>query len=269
MKEPLFEHLRKGRAGCPSDLALDRLIANELPAEQATRTREHAATCAACGEHLRLSRFEALPEVNAAVLLSRIRTRAAQPRVRWQRLREWLYRPGSERGTVLALVGAACVVALLVVGVRPPAGPPNGPQAGIRAKGGPLLHVHRLTKTGSQEVESGDPLAPGERIRFVVDLPQKGVVSILGIEQSGALYAAWPTEKRATAYPLTAGRGQILPGAVALDDSPGRETLYLILCPDRDPPHRCQSRGAKEPPRCQEGCILSPFVLNKIVGPGP
>jgi hypothetical protein len=262
MKEPLFHHLRAGRSGCPSDFVLDRLVAEELPEAQAARTREHLATCAACTEHVQNSRFDALPQVNAAALLSRVRAAASE---RPKRLRDRLrgFWPG--RMTMLTLSGAASLaVLLLMVYVRPFG---DGPVAGtgfsgLRAKGGLSLHVHRMVHGDSQEVLSGVALFPGERLRFSIDLPREGYVTILGIESGGGMYTAWPTagsvpERR------PAGRGQILPGAVALDDAPGQETLYLVLCPATGEPPRCQPGGGQKPPRCPAGCGMTPFVIDK------
>ena len=68
---------------------------------------------------------------------------------------------------------------------------------------------------------------------------------------------------------LQAGEGLQLPGAVALDDSLGRETLYLVHCPANVEP-RCSapavgpgSDAAPASPACPAGCSLTAFVLNK------
>lgn len=278
MNKRLFENLRADRTGCPSDLHLDRLIADELSPEQAARAREHLGACPACEEHVRAARFDAMPQVDAAALLSRIRARAGEPRSLFNtstrslagRLTAALHRWARPSG-FLTLAGVAGVVAVLIVGSHPPTGTPAHP-AGFRDKGGPTLRVHRMVGDGSEEVLSGARLAAGERLRFIVDLPRDGYTTIVGVEERGGLYRAWPTGTKATAEWQKAGRGQVLPGAVALDDAPGKETLYLVLCaaaPASPPPPPCQSRGPDQPPRCQDGCQLTPFVLNKASPKGP
>ena len=58
-----------------------------------------------------------------------------------------------------------------------------------------------------------------------------------------------------------AGNGQELPGAVSLDSSPGKETLYLVHCPDSSEAPRCTTTGASSRPQCPKGCALIPFVI--------
>ncbi len=254
MNEDLLQRLRAGRAECPSDLLLDRLAAGELPAAQAAQLQAHTGTCPACAAHMKEARFDALP-VDAAALLARIRRGMDRPSL-WQRLLgSWAL-----RAPVLAVAGA-CLV-LVLIGRPTPHPGPIAEDPGTRAKGGAILHVHRMLSAGSEEVLSGARLAPGDRLRFVVDLPRPGYVAILGVEEGGGLYAAWPTDGT-TPQARPAGSGQALPGAVALDETPGTETLYLVHCPGAAAPPRCQARGGRKPPLCPEGCALSPFVIHK------
>lgn len=263
-----FHAARAGRAECPSHYLLDCLAADELPMAQAATVRAHAAQCAACGADLEAS----LPP-SAHELLQRLRAQAPQlaanappeRRSRARRAAVWL-------GAPLALA-AACALVLLLPLRRPPedaAGPEPGRGAEdvVRAKGGAAqaLHVHRLVDGRSEEVASGVRLAPGARLRFVVDLPAAGTVAVVGVESGGALYPAWPLQGEDPRR--LAGSGQALPGAVALDQVPGRETLYLVHCPGADgAAPRCTAAGASAPPACPRGCALSAFVIDK--GPEP
>lgn len=257
MREPLFSGLRRGRDDCPSDYQLDRLSADELGPQDAARVRAHVESCAACARHLAESRFDAFPQLHSGALLGRIHERAAAPRGLLPRLAGWL-KALQRPALALSALGAA---ALAVMVLRPTE--TGGPE-GVRLKGGMVLHVHRLQGEHSQEVLSGTALSPGERLRFVVDLPREGYVAVVGVDGQGALYGAWPT---AAARPgagqrRPAGQGQVLPGAVALDDAPGRETLYLVACRAAEDAARCAARGDKDP-QCPEGCALSPFVIVK------
>lgn len=276
----LFTGLRAGGAACPSDLVLDRLSAGELPGDQEQRTRAHVATCEHCTARMKETRFDAFPEVDAGALLERIRKGAATPEdpkapkdasdglptpITAHRRFRFLRAPA-----VATLALAACLALFFVM--RPASdgtGETDGPDV-IRLKGGRVLHVYRMTETGSEEILSGTRLAPGERIRFVVDLPSEGRVLIVGREQSGALYTAWPLGPAdAGQMQRPAGPGQALPGAVALDDKPGKETLFLVHCPTatgspqaRIQPY-CTPRGPDAAPACPPECALSPFVLDK------
>jgi hypothetical protein len=116
-------------------------------------------------------------------------------------------------------------------------------------------------------VASGETFHPGDRLRFVVDLPFSGHVNVLGVEASGKLYVAWPIAENVPTL-REVGMLQELPGALGLDASSGREMLYLVECPVAvgPPAIACQVKslpGASAPLVCPSGCLLTPFVLHK------
>ncbi|XXF79966.1 zf-HC2 domain-containing protein [Myxococcaceae bacterium GXIMD 01537] len=250
-----LESLRAGGPDCPSDLALDRLHAGELPPEQAQMLERHAEGCAACGPRLaeRKAGFAGIEGVDPRAMLARIRTGLDErPRPSFTgRIAE-----GARRLLVPAAALAVAGLAVMVLSPRDVDGPRT------RFKGGPVLHVFRLVGERPVEAGSGDAFAPGDRLRFVVDLPSEGDVAVLGVESSGTLYTAWPLDP-ATPTHLAAGTGVELPGAVALDAQPGRETLYLVHCPSAPGPTGCASAGPGAAPQCPAGCVSTPFVLNK------
>ena len=98
----------------------------------------------------------------------------------------------------------------------------------------------------------------------MVDLDRRGQVHVLGVESSGALYVAWPQVPQSPVI-YDAGKAQALPGAVDLDHSVGRESLYLVSCPESvgSPAVVCKSNGPATAPSCPPGCSQSVFVLNK------
>jgi hypothetical protein len=197
--------------------------------------------------------FDGLESVDPRAMLAGIRTRLAEPErpALISRLSDWARRL---LGPAAALAVAA--VALLVVTHRP-VEPPR-----TRLKGSLALHVFRLVDGRSMEASSGDSFSPGDRIRFVIDLPTEGQVAVFGVEASGALYKAWPlTAGLPTRF--AAGMGLELPGAVSLDAKPGRETLYLVQCPPEAGSPSCTSAGPGARPMCSEGCLSTPFVLDK------
>ena len=253
MSPPDFAALRTGRPECPSDLALDRLHAGELPREQALETERHVAGCAECGARMseRRAGFGAIEGVDPRVMLARIRTGLDTPAPLSHRLLGWM----RHQLAPLAVVAAAAVTLLVVTReqVRPPA---------TRQKGSLALHVFRLAGDHAEEVVSGSSFRPGDRLRFVVDLPAKGFVTVLGVESSGALYTAWPLEPgQGTRF--EAGSGIALSGAVSLDAQPGREMLHLVLCPVEVGSPRCTSKGAGAAPECPAGCVTTPFIMDK------
>jgi hypothetical protein len=242
-----LETLREGRPGCPSDLLLDRLVAGELAGVAAHHAQAHLEVCQGCERRVGLRRrgFAAFADVS----FSEERLRAGIER----RLAARTGRPSWwRRWTVpfeLALVAAA---ALVVIRAEP--------AQTVRAKGGLGLHVHRMRGEASEEMASGDRFAPGDRLRFAVDLPARGLVTIAGVESGGRWYQAWPAGAGAAALP--AGSGQLLSGAVSLDGSRGREALYLIHCREQ-PARPCTFGGPGAPALCPAGCTASTFVLEK------
>lgn len=275
MSEHNFQQLRSGQAGCPSDLMLDRLHAGELAPAAADGLTSHLASCAECRSRMESRRagFAAFAGAEPERMLAGIRKRLEEPERTPARTlspisssRRWL----RSAGFAMAPLAAAAAILLFVVLRRGPVDPvgialpdgPSGPE--VRLKGGLALRVFRLAGERSQPVLSGEHLSPGDRLRFVVDLPKKGQVTIVGIEKIGTLYTAWPLGAEAEAARLRpAGGGQELPGAVALDESLGQELLYLVHCPDETAPPRCTSQGASEAPSCPAGCALQKFVINK------
>lgn len=270
-----FARLRAGDPGCPSDLMLDRLAVEELRGAAAEPVRAHLTTCAACTARMAQRSFAAFPQVDERVMLAAIRRGAFEPRTWRERAGRWLAGLGTARAPLALAAGLGSLLLLL----RPPA--PLGGDLGrtgdeqpqsrgdardpdsVRQKGGLMLRVYRQVGEGSEEVPSGGRFAPGDVLRFVVDLPSEGHISVLGVEQGGALYTAWPrpSQKESTRRPL--GAGQRLPGAVSLDSSTGPETLYLVHCTVAAGPPACRAAQGSAPPACQPGCALSPFVVNK------
>jgi hypothetical protein len=242
------------RPECPSDFALDRLHAGELPQEAALEFERHVAGCADCGARMaeRRAGFDAIEGVDPRVMLSRIRTGLDTPAPLPQRLLTWTRR----QFTPLA-VAVTAALALVVVTNRQLVEPP-----GTRLKGSLTLHVFRFSGDHAEEVISGSTFAPGDRLRFVVDLPAEGHVSVLGVESSGTLYTAWPLNAESQTR-FAEGKGIELSGAVSLDAQPGRELLYLVHCPTQVGPPDCTSGGAGAAPVCPAGCVSTPFILEK------
>lgn len=252
MSPPDFVTLRAGRPECPSDFALDRLHSGELPPAEARETEQHVAGCAGCGARLaeRQAGFGAIDGVDPRAMLARIRTGLDAPAQAplSERLSGWTRRLLAP----MALVAAAVVLMVVV----------PGQERGTRLKGALALHVFRLTGDHAEEVVSGETFAPGDRIRFRVDVPEEGHVVILGVEASGTLYTAWPLAPGVQTR-FEEGNGIELPGAVSLDAQPGREILHLVHCPLEVGPPECTSGGAGEKPVCPAGCVLTSFIMEK------
>lgn len=255
-----FASLRAGGANCPSDLALDRMHAGELTGEAKTHIESHLRDCPICPQRLaeRATGFDAFPQLDARPVLAAVHRRIAEE----SSASESRF---SLKKLLAVLIPAAALGAVAVITVI--GGSPHAPLSqgdGVREKGNAALHVYRQQGERSIEMLSGDTFSPGDHIRFAVDLPTRSYIGVLGVEASGALYVAWPQDDKAMTL-LDAGKGQQLPGAVVLDEKPGRETLYLVACrePLGAPGLVCKSAGPAAAPSCPLGCTLSPFGLQK------
>jgi hypothetical protein len=232
-------------ADCPSDYALDQYRVQLLAPDALARIERHLPQCPGCQTRLEYmtAGFDAEPDLDPRRILASARRKAADvPAPWWQRLSLWV--------PVLAVGGAA---ALLLM--AQPTGPGLEPSIGegLRAKGGLALHVIRAD---SQEALSGATFTAGERVRFKVDLPSAGQLTIIGIEANGQAYPVWPLTPNPRQTP--AGDAQLLSGAFAFDAASGTETLHLTLCSTAA---RCVVNGGQL--ACPDTCLATPFTVVK------
>lgn len=277
-----LERMRPTAAGCPDELLLDELHHGELSAQRAEELQRHVAGCSDCQRRMELRRaaFDAFPQVDARRLAAATHMRVvqdahardAQPRWSWGGLRKllWMATPAMAVAAVAIVVITRPHTGTLgrVDGTSTATGVGQEPGDTVREKGGLQLHVLRQQADGAQSAQSGDMFHAGDRVRFVIDLPAPGHVNVLGVEADGGMYVAWPSAP-GVATLRDAGRAQVLPGAVELDGRPGRETLYLVRCPQAAgvPATQCRvstgSSGGMGQLGCPPGCSTTAFVLNK------
>lgn len=202
----------QGTGGCLSDLALDRLLAGELAGTlERAQAQEHLRGCAGCAAR-KLALVEDARRFQDEVDAGGWRPAPIEePR---RRLFGW------GKGLSWGLAGACAVLAAIAF---LPQGPPAS--GGLRSKGGGSLSL--IARTGDGVVERvlpGDELAPGDAIRFEVTAHEAAILSILGIDASGAV----TPYVRETA--LEAGAGQVLPGSILLDETLGPERIVAYFC---------------------------------------
>jgi len=218
---------------CPSELGLDRFEHGE-----ARELGAHVEGCAACQSRL-TARREAYAAIDAAAHVRAVHLRLAEPpRRRWR-----------------FLLALAPVAAALLIAVQPS-------QDGLRSKGAVSLSVFKERAGTVSRAESGEPFAPGDKLRFRLDLAADAEVMILGVEASGRVYDVFPaTQDNLRSSPVAAGAERVLPGAVELDASIGREVLHLVACPR--PFARAEVEVGAEGVEVPAGCVSRPFVLEK------
>ncbi len=261
--KPIPEH--------PSDYRLDQLYLGELQAEDDREVREHLAQCLHCKKRrkLRDGGLAAFPEVDPEALLRRVQLAAASKgqalaRNRGQRrLSFWAF---------LAPPVLAAAALLLFVGLREDRSVDM--DTGIRTKGGLALRVFRQDMPVAKELLSGQDLAKGDTIGFVVHLPTelsaKGDLQaiLLSVEEQGG--------KRSTYFP-SGGHSSVnlildsegaLPVATKLDSYLGMETLLLVVCPQPFVLETLMispdSHGVSQVMNLAEGCHQSRFRMHKL-----
>jgi hypothetical protein len=213
-KIPTFALERTAEPTCPSDLVLDRFLAGELTGAEREPIVAHLAACAACAARraeLEQDRDRFPNEVFVSGLAARsLRTARSRKPLVW--------------GGLSALAAAAAVAFLVL---PTPDGPPDAGPA-IRSKGGDSLAVFASRGGAVEPLLPGDPLAPGDAIRFEVAAPTRSWVLVLGLDAAGVVtaYAAGDGE----GVPLAAGAATVLPGSIVLDETGGAERLVALFC---------------------------------------
>lgn len=198
---------------------LERYLADALAPE--VRARLEARLADSPEDRARLAELRA---DSAAFLLQH------PPGVLVSRFQEQPRRAGWWRWPALLVPALAAGLAALWL-LQPPVDPPDvNPPDGdppYTIKGSDVVLVlHRRAGEGSAPVTPAQLLAPGDAIRFELKAPAPGFVAVLGKDARGTISVYYPfggttAEAYDTGQPL-------LSGAIALDDTLGREDLYAL-----------------------------------------
>jgi len=252
---------------CLSDLTLDRLVGGEIIAHDELGAIEaHLSACALCSR--RRSEIEVAPvQLPDRGWLDKLH--AAPPARR---------RPLVVASGAFALAAAAALLLVVRPATLSPA-PGEGagdatPAAGVgatersastRLKGSALaLDLFVRRGDGPAEPVFGDvPLRAVDAIRFRVRAPEDGYLAVIGLDGEGKVSRYAPSGG-AAAEPFAAGE-RALDGSVILDDAPGEEKVFALLCPDAASAETsvaaaratlaaagAQSRVARLPGACQQ-----------------
>lgn len=216
----------------PSERAVDAYVAGDAEPDERAAVEGWMALDPANAAivEARRSGFAAFPEARPDAMLARIRQgldaaevaerEAAAPppqRLRWPR---WL---AAGAGLI-----AAAAAALIWVD-RPPVD--DGVDA-VQVKGSLALRVFRARGDAVVELGAGDAARAHDRLRFRPEgVPPGGHLLVAGVEADGDVFAYFPPDGRAVAAETARGDDGALPGAAVLDDSEGREHIWLVWCP--------------------------------------
>ena len=250
---------------CPSEAVLDAYELGEL---RDRRQSAHIDSCRVCQAKLaaRTAAFLAMPRRDEIVRAVHVAV-ASSGRVHTPGRRPWFggaARSGPWRGWI---AGAAAAAAVWLAFSAMPDGASyrasDRGREGVRLKGTVGLSVYVERNGHVERAASGDRFRPGERLRFEVDLPKDAEVMIIGREASGRVYPVFPTGPDVVrSRPYRVGTDQILPGAVVLDDSRGKETLYLVTCDAPFDSRQIKVSDARVV--TPTGCLTTRLVLDKV-----
>ena len=206
-------------AGCLSDLALDRIAAEDEP-----RRNAHLDGCERCRSRLGLfAAVGAAPVARRTLESASARAAKRQP---WPFVR-----------LPLAIAGACAAAALVFLAVRPT---PPRPSDEVRIKGTSVAFFRQRGGEVTHGV-SGESFLPGDALRFVVSSGSPGYFFLVGVEPSGNVVAYHPYGGTKSAE-IAVGREIALPGSLVLDESKGVEYFGGLF--SREPLRLEEIRGA-------------------------
>jgi hypothetical protein len=188
------------------DALLERYLADALPAE--AKSRLESTLASSPEDQARLAELRA---DSAAFLLQH------PPGPLVARFQEDSQRAKGWRRPLLLAPLLAATAAAVVLAVLPPP---------YTIKGSVLLVLHRKEGAGSAIVPREGPVAPHASIRFEVKGATGGFVAILSRDPQGTLTVYHPFGGTAAA-PYDAAQ-PLLPGAIELDGTLGREDIYVL-----------------------------------------
>ena len=270
MRDPTTENWKDSTLGvtctpeCPSDLAFDTLAVDECSDSQAKLIMKHIAQCGACAARweLREQGMAAFPAVDRDAMVARLHQLSAHTTPQdepsfWAQVRSVFAQP-AVLGTSMAM---ATIVMMLVT--QPPvdnAVTDFAPDT-IRPKGSSFT-VFKNTQDSVEILANGGKVQAGDKLRFKID-PREGIdVMIVGQEADGKIYMAFPLDGSEASRPSVASEQGILPGTIELDQSIGREKLYLISC--KHPFGLSNIEPNIDDIIVPKRCVTSSFEINKV-----
>ncbi len=229
---------------CVSDLQFDRLLAGELAASESETIYARAGACSHCQSRL----DELRADVRAFPMVApRLSTSGSLPL--W---RQW---------HLLSAVSAAAAAAVLLVVLSPsPSGLPDLTRETdvVRVKGAaPVLNF--IVKRGADVRlgAAGEVLHPRDQLRFQYSASEPRYITIVSVDGAGTRSVYFPAD--ATPFRAAAGSEITLPGAIELDDTLGRESLFGFFC---EKPHSPSDLEAQLPSPPAD-CTVSPLSIEK------
>jgi putative zinc finger protein len=209
----------------PSKHSLARFLACELSGSRRDQIQDHLDECPACTSllaELGQERESFLAKHDRQAFLAAVHKRADQSQTPQVEVTWWqaLLKPAR-------LAPAAGLVALLLIVIATFWTTDGGD---TRMKGKTIeLTYFVMEPEGPKVAPAGRILHPGDRIQFRLTAPAGGFVHIVGIDQDGVVSVYFPLpDKEPEVFP--GGSGRPVPGSVILDETLGRERIFVLIC---------------------------------------
>jgi hypothetical protein len=157
-----------------------------------------------------------------------------------------------------AALPVAALAAFLLL-LRPPAGVTS---TGTRTKGdfAIALYVKHAESAADPGLHLGEPLHPRDRVRFKLGGSDHGYLAVLGLDASEKLSVFFPAGANAQARP---GAEEVLPGAIELDGTLGREVITALRCEQPIPLATLVREARTAPAHFEPGCAVARYEITK------
>ncbi len=218
----------------PSRHLLSRLLAGDLDDKERGTTEKHVSSCSECKDLLvrikvELESFHT--SHNKENFLAQVKELAESTQTKHLAWWQLAWRPAG------LLAAAAMIVALMLFSIQHL---PEDPDTRMKGSG---IELGLFVMEGS-EAKITDPSQlrhPGDRIQFHLTAPAGGYLHLLGIDEAGVLSVYFPRPGAAhESYP--GGAARPVPGSVILDDTLGRERVFVLICAEAMAPDELLAR---------------------------
>jgi hypothetical protein len=215
----------------------DRAELGMLPEDRRRELAAHVLHCVRCAEAQQTlqrtaARFRA--EVSPRTLPRVLAATATATGGRAARLRRWWSTVGA--GMRWAVLGAPVAAGLVLAvgtfgltGQRSTGRPATvDEEPAVSTKGRPALHLFVRRGERVFAPRSGEALAPGDAVRFVVEPRGHRYLLVVSIDGAGKVSVYHPFQGEVSA-PLGADPRVELPGSIVLDRAPGPERIFALF----------------------------------------
>lgn len=238
---------------CLSDLAMDRLLAEELSKEGEREARKHLFGCLECTARMSTLKagrdaFLADPAPHLFVVKSSAEEAAAPVIPLWRRA----LRSKIAGGAIAA--GAVLFGVMLSVAQQD--------ESGTRRKGSAQqLGFYVKHETEVRRGNSGEVVAPGDSLRFTYSIEEPKHLAIIGVDAADKASVYFPEGQVTSEMPE--GRDVALPLAALLDETLGRETIYGVFCEQPVSVEKMRAAFESGVSSAPEGCALEKMTIEK------